>query len=812
MSSSAYSSSLAQDLSGWGSLPTAWTVRPTPPPLFFFATGFWIVTVGLYTFCQDLTSSMIASVFALSIGVGLVVGFLLFLGYKRNSSPLRVRVLLCALGCTLGATCACAAAFSLQDNMKNAIADTSGSYYFEISEDGQAGEYGNSCIAKTTLTNGQSVHVRLFFQKDEPLLKYGDTIEAQVSLVEPKDQVRQYFWQKGLVGSALISTFEIVESAGPLALLTAFRKEGLSLFEDAKEEYNAGAVLMKALLFGDRSGLYEDSFYQEIRIVGLAHLVAVSGAHLAIVSAFLAAFLKALKLSRFPFIFVQVLFIVLYLFCTALPVSALRAACMASISLSSFFSKRRNSSLNALAICVVVLIAFSPQCALSVSFLFSVLSTLGIIVLGSLFRSWIKLLLPKLPSWMQEALTLTLSASLLTVPLGAAYFSQVSLVSPFSNVVAVPFFALLCTGGLLVVGVALIFPPLGVHLVSIALVGSSAFMELISLIARVPYASLPASLSITTALVVGLGIFVALWAWWPTLTRKNLLCAMTSLLACLLSVIIVLPLLSNDAIIMLNVGQGDAFVVRSQGRQVLIDTGNRDKDLLRGLGRQGIYSLDAVVVSHGDDDHCGSLPALKGVVQVGQVLVAADTLKCECVSCESLIEIATDLVGEEGIVPLSLGDSLNIGRFTLETIWPSQFKDEGGNADSLTLLLRTKSTQPSGFFAAKNPSRENWQALFCGDAEAEEIKTMVEEGRVGDIDVLKVGHHGSRVSLDKELIELLSPEVALVSAGAFNRYGHPADETLDLLESINCLIVRTDEEGDVVCTFKDGRLEVVALG
>ena len=151
---------------------------------------------------------------------------------------------------------------------------------------------------------------------------------------------------------------------------------------------------------------------------------------------------------------------------------------------------------------------------------------------------------------------------------------------------------------------------------------------------------------------------------------------------------------------------------------------------------------------------------------------------------------------------LDAGDAIDVGRFELSVVWPDAFREEGGNADSLCLLARLDSDRDE---------MADWSALLVGDAEAPELEAMMDEGRVGQVDVYKVGHHGSAAALTDELARRLSPKVSLVSVGENNRYGHPSSDVVGWLEAAESSVVRTDESGDVAVRFFSDRMEVRTL-
>lgn len=782
--------------------------RPVPPDLLFLAAGLWSGAAGVYyQFCLPSALSFevctVASVMLLVIGFG---GFAVLRYRKRTFSC----VLLVVLGLGLGALVGVVAAGSLITQQELALVDHQSEYIFEITEDLREGEFGSSTCARTKLSDGREVVVRLSFSGEESDLAFGDLISAKAFLKSPSGNAQEYYWTKGIAALATVYSYEKLERTDLYGSIVDIRSQGIALFSEAEGE---GTALLRALLFGERSGLEANGFYRDIRVVGLAHLVAVSGAHLVIVSASVGMLLRSLRMPRGAVAIIQSILIVAYLVFTGIPVSALRAALMASISLLSFFAKRKNSSLNALSLAVMVMVLGSPASALSVSFLLSVLSTLGIVVFSPLLNEWSGTLSPKIPTFASEGVSLTLAASIPITMIAASLFSQVSVVSPLANLIAAPFFSLVCVLGLISVIITLLFPPLSGIILPCILLLAQAFSEVIRLMSHIPYAALPISVDFAIACVFSLALFIALWSWWPKLTRPKVIGGASAIACSLILTLTLAPIFQQDEIIMLDVGQGDAFVVRSRGSIVLIDTGNRDTDLLRGLGEHGVYALDAIIISHVDDDHCGSLTALQGYVRVDAVCLSQPVFDCGCSSCEELLEDARDLVGEEGVKPLLLGDHLAVGDFKLEVIWPKEFSEEGGNADSLSLLLSTprsliRSEDEGG--RSKDGSLETWSVLFCGDAEQKELESMIEGGRLGDIDILKVGHHGSKNALNKEALSVLKPELALISVGENNRYGHPAQITLETLSASK--IMRTDLEGDVVCRFSPSGIEVRSVG
>ena len=234
---------------------------------------------------------------------------------------------------------------------------------------------------------------------------------------------------------------------------------------------------------------------------------------------------------------------------------------------------------------------------------------------------------------------------------------------------------------------------------------------------------------------------------------------------------------------------------------MLVDTGASESLLRQALARNHVIDLDAVLVTHSDDDHCGALESLGASTHVGMVLFADDGLACACESCAEARSDACELVGKDSVKGIEPGDVLSVGSFKLHVLWPFEYVEEGGNADSVCLAIT---------YGARNGEGET-VALFTGDAEAEQIEELLSLYRLEEVPILKVGHHGSKNALTQEQTLRLSPDIALVSVGEGNRYGHPSAEIIDYLQQSDTAIYRTDMNGDVCCRFSARGIEVGTL-
>lgn len=237
----------------------------------------------------------------------------------------------------------------------------------------------------------------------------------------------------------------------------------------------------------------------------------------------------------------------------------------------------------------------------------------------------------------------------------------------------------------------------------------------------------------------------------------------------------------------LDVGQGDAiFIEAPNGTQVLID-GGPDRSVLRGLGKEMRFfdrSIDIVIMTHPDMDHIGGLPDVLERFDVGYVVtsgIAGDTGAYEAFIEDVRIEGAHTVVSQGQRIWLDREEGV-----CLDMLFPDrELSDVETNTGSIVAKLTYGETS----------------FLLTGDApQSIEDYMVMRYGTRLDVDVLKLGHHGSRTSTSETFLAVTSPSYAVVSAGADNTYGHPHREVLDLLTEYKIAVVSTADEGTVAFT------------
>jgi competence protein ComEC len=400
-----------------------------------------------------------------------------------------------------------------------------------------------------------------------------------------------------------------------------------------------------------------------------------------------------------------------------------------------------------------------------------------------------------------EPLALTATAQIATLPITAPLFATVSLVSPLANLLATPFITLLVGVGIVALCLMPLLGPLGPLLIIALCAVADLAIGVAGWCARLPFACLAVSLDLALSNACALLGAAAVYRLWPQPSRKRAFSAVTSLvlIAMLLFLTTLLP--APPQVVMLDVGQGDAILVREGRSNVLIDTGESDATLLRALARQKVSRLDAVIITHLDKDHSGALDALGGTIPVEHVYFAAGLPETQ--ATDEALRNADLLLGEGVPEELARGDTLRLGNsIELVMLWPDHRVSDGGNEESVCLGL---DYDPDGDGSA-------WvRMLLVGDAEAPELTGLLAAlpGDDARFDILKVGHHGSADAVTAAQLEQMGCRLAFISVGSNNRYGHPTAATLAVLEQMGLDIYRTDLNGDITLRFEKEAFSVI---
>jgi competence protein ComEC len=553
--------------------------------------------------------------------------------------------------------------------------------------------------------------------------------------------------------------------------------------------------MVDALILGRRSGIdrnLQDRFAQS----GLVHLLSISGFHVGVITAWVFLVSRLVHVSRGGALGLAAGISVAYVGFLGWPAPAARAAALAVLVAVSRVRQRRidtNALLSATCLCVLLV---DPWAIVDLGGWLSATALWG----ATTFNRWTDRALGPALWW--RMLGSSVGATLATAPITAAALGAVAIIGIVLNFVAIPLAAIAIPG----VFASLLLFPLWSGLAGALAGGAGLALHLLELLATAG-AAVPGGHVIKAAEVRSAGPWVAvlvvsLWAIGGRSTLAEALrrwswAGVLGLWAGLLaSVQGSANTGSGLALHFLDVGQGDGAVLRTpRGRWVLIDAGPRSEHSDAGrrvvvpyLASHGVRDLAVAFVSHAHADHLGGVPSVLDRFRT-TVVIEPGELVADPLYYGFLNELAAEAI------PWHRG--LRGEQFTLDSVafsilhpdphWAGWGEDV--NEDSLVLLIEYGS----------------FQAVFAGDAGLRAEGEM--RGRARAVDLLKVGHHGSRGSTGNEWLDSLRPQAAVISVGQ-NSYGHPSRETLQRLLRHGVSVWRTDHDGTVTVTTDGQRMRV----
>lgn len=530
-------------------------------------------------------------------------------------------------------------------------------------------------------------------------------------------------------------------------------------------------ALVAGVVCGRTTELNQTEANAAFSTCGLTHLVAVSGSHLAYISVLLQAILIRTRAPRrLRFLCILICMGVYVVFSGGAP-SAVRSVVMVSLSMGAMSLGRRGHPLSGWSLAAMVLLAVNPGIVFDLGFQLSAMSVLFIL----LFCDYVAYALTclRVPSIVREPLAMTLVAQWATLPLTLPTFGTFSVVSPLANLVVGPLMTALLAVGLVSVPLSAL-TPLGQLALWPATALSRASIFCARVCAQVPYASVNV-LASGALLAIPYLCAVLLYVFWPAVraVRLSAFAVGGFIAGCIW--IVRWGCFAPPSVTVMDVGQGDSILIRDGASTLLVDAGI-DEATAEALARNHVFRLDGAVVTHWDRDHWGGLPSVLDGVPVSNLIVARG----------AAANAPKEVAGEDtlGIEEMAAGDRIQVGGFVCTAVWPDCMVGGEENGDSLCLLVEYEQ------------GARHMSMLLTGDVECEEASEFA--GVVGDIDVLKLGHHGSKVSVSDEVMDVLKPEVSIASAGEGNRYGHPTEACIEIVERSGSRFVCTKDVGDVV--------------
>ena len=675
--------------------------------------------------------------------------------------------------------------------------------------------YDTFFVLVPRVADGQTISVTIEASDYSYQTDTGSAVEGNVILNDKNYRVKAYFHIDEDVkpGDRLIGTFRLrLTAAGGKENPTSHQSEGIfllaypigkTILEPCQEipwrYYPAVwrhqlleridtiftgrvAAFASALVLADRSKItYEMN--TAFKISGISHIVAVSGMHVSILFGLLYILMAR---RRFLSFLVGVPALFLFAAIVGFTPSITRACIMQGLMLLAMVLDREYDPPTSLAFTALVMLVANPLTILSVSFQLSMGCMFGIFLFSEKIRLWIVSKMEnknkkskfrsKLINGVAVSVSVSLSATIITTPLVAYHFGCVSLVSVLTNLLVMWVISFIFYGILLCLLFSLISIPLAVFVSLPVSVPIYFVLYTSKYIAKLPFAAVYTSSIYTVVWLLGAYILLAIFLFQRK--KRPMLFAGCILFTLLLSQTLAWlePLGDDFRVTMLDVGQGQCILLQSDGKTFLVDCGGDDDEIsadiaAEALLSQGISRLDGLIVTHPDRDHAGGVSYFLTRIQTDRLILPYVEDE-ELDSLAKATDGAVDYVSQD--VVYTFGD-------TKMTIF-APFNYYSGNESSICILFQ----------------REDCGILITGDRGELGESVLLNEHSIPDVDVLVVGHHGSAGSTTDALLKATTPEVAFISVGEDNRYGHPSQKVLDKLIEAGCEIYRTDLHGTII--------------
>ena len=508
-----------------------------------------------------------------------------------------------------------------------------------------------------------------------------------------------------------------------------------------------------AFILGDKT-LLSSEVYDSFQSNGISHLLALSGMHINILLLIINMFLKKFKENKR--IIITSIVLIIFLILTGLTASLQRATIFYILKNINNKFNLRYSNIKLLFIVAFIILFINPFLIYDLGFIYSFVVCFGIFYYSDFIKG----------NYVIKLFKLSLVTFLFSMPITIMVNYEVNLSSIFINMLFVPWISLIVYPLSLISFVIPILNPLFGFTINITNNLNLLFSK-ISLIVNIPK----------------LSIILIILFYLVLLVRKKKLYICLFLILIFGKVIVLFD--KNYYVYFFDIGQGDSSVLVSphQKEVLMIDTGgkityekkewqkssktyNVSDGVIKFLKSRGITKLDYLIISHGDQDHAGDALNIIKKLNVKKVVLnngSTNSLEKKIISTK-----------------VKITNNYNLKYFNVINL-NNDFYDNENDASLVNYITFLK-----------------YKFLFMGDAPKNVEEKIIEKYNLFNIDVLKVGHHGSKTSSSKYFIDKIIPKYSVISVGRNNRYGHPHEEALSNL--INTKILRTDNDGTI--TFK----------
>ena len=583
----------------------------------------------------------------------------------------------------------------------------------------------------------------------------------------------------------------------PAKNIDAFNMVRSSFMKELRGVDEDSAGLVAGLAIGDVSKL-SSGLQEDMKLISLTHLTAVSGANCAIVLAMFYLIVRRFGGGRWVRLAVGLVALTAYVLLVGSQPSVLRAAVMSGSVLVGISLGRKTAPSFALALSVIILLIADPWLAVDFGFALSVAATAGLLMLTKPLTERLELFFPK---WLAITLAVSAAAQILCLPVLLQLQTGLATYSLPANILAEPLVAPITVLGIIGCSTAWFFPPMAWICTFLASEAAWVITKITNGFANADNVTLSwptglAGATIAICLVLGFMLWLK--------TEPNILRNLGLVVIVLIAAVSLGSIGSNLVrsahwpisdwnLVACDVGQGDALVVRSLGKVALVDVGRENRPIDECLKKLHIRQIDLLVLTHFDMDHIGGLRGAIDGRKVGLTLVSPFKDERWGATGTNL------LLAQSGVKTIAVEKDMTgtLGDFTWQVLSPNRGAAgaEDSNDASVVMLWHNSrfNLLTMADLGEKGQMRMASDRKWWSDPAIHELPL-----------IMKVSHHGSADQFG-ELIEELQPDLSLISVGLDNSYGHPTQRTLSLLSATGSLVYRTDELGSIaIASRQDG--------